>query len=143
MAVIEQRLGPDHPWFISCLATLAMLRDDAGDLEEAEAMTFARSRCREDHETNSVVHATLLNNLGEVYRQKRDYSRAQGLFRRSLVLGERVPGPDSYSVATALQNLGIIARERKDYDTAIMYSRVRSRSESGSSGSTIRTSRRS
>ena len=70
-------------------------------------------------DTESVQFASLLNNLGEVYRQKHDYGRAEDLLRRSLALGESVTGPDSYFVATALQNLGIIARERKDYATAI------------------------
>jgi hypothetical protein len=36
IAVIEKTLGPEHPWFVRCLVTLANLRDDAGDIEKAE-----------------------------------------------------------------------------------------------------------
>ena len=72
-------------------------------------------------ETDSLLYASLLNNLGEVYREKQDYLRAEDFLSRALELSERIRGPESYYVATAVQNLGIVARERKDYATAEAY----------------------
>ena len=38
LAALESSLGADHPWVVRSLATLANLRVDAGDVQEAEAI---------------------------------------------------------------------------------------------------------
>ena len=125
--------GRDHPTFVSGLITLGNLRDDAGDLERRRRLSGARWRSPgvdRRHRTASSI-AELLNNLGEVYRQKQDYGRAEDLFAP-------LPGArrtrdwrrTATSLRRALQNLGIIARERKDYATAIATTCARCRSGS-------------
>ena len=75
----------------SCLVTLANLRDDAGDLEEAEAIDRRALAIVGDASTRPtrILDAELLNNLGDIYRQKGDYGQPKTLFRRSLAIGER------------------------------------------------------
>jgi tetratricopeptide (TPR) repeat protein len=73
---------------VSGLITLGNLRDDAGDLEAEEAIVRRALTISETiGDTDGVQYAELLNNLGEVYRQKQDYGRAEDLLRRSLALG--------------------------------------------------------
>jgi Tfp pilus assembly protein PilF len=64
-----------------------------------------------------------LNNLGDLYGTQRDYARAEDLLRRSLALGEKLQGPDSYFITNPLTNLGIITRARRDNATAEAYYR--------------------
>ena len=95
---------------MSGLTTLGNLRDDAGDLREEESIIQrALTIVETNDDTNSLQYAYLLNNLGEVYRQKQDYTRAEGLFQRALGIEERLLGSENYSIATVLQNLGIVA----------------------------------
>ena len=126
LPVLEKSVGPDHPWYLQSLATLANLRASAGDLQQAEEIhRRALATIERTGQSGTMIHATFLNNLADILRARADYAGAEPLFARSLVIGESILGSDSLFVATALQNLGIMARERKDYPAAIAaYSRA-------------------
>jgi CHAT domain-containing protein len=119
--IIEKALGPTHPAVARCLVTLANLRMHAGDLDQAEALDLRALAIAEPSAPESRLTADLLNNLGLVYLERRDYVRADEFLRRSLPIGERLYGKDSYWVASELNNLGIVARQTKDYDRAERY----------------------
>ncbi len=96
----RRRSARNNPWFVSVLTTLGNLRDGAGDLDDEEAIVRRALAITEKIEdTNSMQYASLLNNLGEVYRQKQDYARAEEVLQRSLALEESLVGPENYSVA--------------------------------------------
>jgi CHAT domain-containing protein len=121
LAALESSLGAEHPWVVRSLATLANLRVDAGDVQEGEAIDRrALASLRKTGQSGTILEATVLNNLAEVLRLRHDAS-AESLFVKSLEIGERLRGPESYFVSTALLNLGIMARERKDYAAARAY----------------------
>ena len=104
------------------MVTLANLNSDAGDLKQTEEIVRRAMAIMERiGETESTAYAGLLNNLGEIYRQRLDYTHSEEQYLRSLAISEKVLGEDGYFRATAFQNLGIIARERKDYAAAEAY----------------------
>ena len=121
-----------------------ILRDDAGDLEEEEEIDRRALAIMEKIDETDTHARTpgLLNNLGEIYPPEAGLRARRGaLPALARPIGERLRGPESYSVATALQNLGIVARERKDYRRGRgVTTGARWRSGSGSSGPIIRTS---
>jgi CHAT domain-containing protein len=119
--IIEKALGPNHPAVARCLVTLANIRMNAGDLDQAEALDRRALAIVEPTAPESRLTADLLNNLGLVYLERRDYVRADEFLRRSLPIGEHLYGKDSYWVASELNNLGIVARQTKDYDRAERY----------------------
>src|SRR6185369_7588585 len=120
LPLLERALGPQHPWYLRSLVTFANLRQNAGDLEQAEQIDRnAIAVVEKSGQTGTLLHATLLNNLADVLRARNRYGDAQPLFEQSLAIGESILGSDSLFVATAFQNIGIMARERKDYATAL------------------------
>ncbi|HJY84662.1 MAG TPA: CHAT domain-containing protein, partial [Candidatus Binatia bacterium] len=62
--------------------------------------------------------ATTLNNLAELYREQREYGRAEPLFRQALTIWEKRLGPEHPTVATALNNLATLYREQGEYGRA-------------------------
>lgn len=118
---IESVLGPDHLAVAQCLMTLGSIRQDAGDVVEAEALARRGLAIVEKGGGTAQLKAALLNNLGIMAIDRKDFDAADDLLRRSVEAGEADYGPDSYWMANALLNLGIVARQRKAYDTAESY----------------------
>jgi tetratricopeptide (TPR) repeat protein len=57
--------------------------------------------------------------LGSVYAWRLDYEKAEVMFKRQLLLSEKLYGPQSPMIAPALQNLAMTALARKDSAGAI------------------------
>jgi tetratricopeptide (TPR) repeat protein len=55
--------------------------------------------------------AISLNNLAELYRAQGKYSEAEPLYKRALVIWEKVLGPDHPHIATVLENMAEFYRE--------------------------------
>ena len=62
--------------------------------------------------------AISLNNLAEVYRTQGDYTKAEPLFKRALVIREAAFGPDHPDVAFSLDNLATLYRATKRIEEA-------------------------
>jgi len=62
--------------------------------------------------------ATILNNLGVLYRSEGDYDAAEPLYKRSLGIREKALGPDHPEVATSLNNLGVLYASKGDHEKA-------------------------
>jgi CHAT domain-containing protein len=60
----------------------------------------------------------LLNNLGELYREKGDYASAEPLHRRALAIREKSLGAEHPDVAVSLNNLGLLYNSKGDYARA-------------------------
>jgi CHAT domain-containing protein len=120
LPILERSLGPEHPWYLRSLVTLASLRQAAGDLRRAEDINRnALAAIGRTGQTGTLLHATVLNNLADVLKATGRAAEAESLFEQSMAIGDSILGPESLFVATALQNLGIMARERKDYAAAL------------------------
>jgi Tfp pilus assembly protein PilF len=88
---VEQHEGPDHPLLLRPLNNMAVLYDQAGQREEAEA-TFKRARsiCEKylspDHPSYAAVltnYAAFLRHAGEKSRAKDIEEQARALTRQN------------------------------------------------------------
>ena len=52
-----------------------------------------------------VEEAQTLNELASLYVQRGRYAEAEGLYKRSLEIGEKMHGPDDPAVAASLNNI--------------------------------------
>jgi serine/threonine-protein kinase len=64
------------------------------------------------------VQATLMQAIGNVYRNLGLYDLAEPLLREALSIRRSVLGDDHPAVAQSLNNLGVVLRQRGDYDGA-------------------------
>ena len=77
--VLEQKLGTNHLWYIRNLGTLANLQLEAGDIEKSkELVKHAIAILDAIQETQGLLYAGLVNNLGDLDRETDDYDRADG-----------------------------------------------------------------
>ena len=69
----------------------------------------------------SVLFTTTANELGVLYRVKKDNTQAQQLFEEALNILKKIQGENSTVVAELLNNLAEIARSNNDLKTALKY----------------------
>ncbi len=62
--------------------------------------------------------AASLNNLGEVFRMKGDYTRTEQLYKRALEIREKALGPEHPDAVSSLNNLAILHYLRGKFDQA-------------------------
>ena len=63
--------------------------------------------------------AKALNNLAELYRIQGRYAEAEALYKRALILGEKVLGPDHPDVGTYLSNFAGLRVSQEDWSDAV------------------------
>jgi len=96
---IERSLGPEHPWFARCLVTLANLRNDAGDMQEAEAINRrALAFLDRIHQTGTMLDATLPEQPGRPATPAERLRLRRALFRRSLAIAEGLQARNVFRV---------------------------------------------
>jgi tetratricopeptide (TPR) repeat protein len=71
-----------------------------------------------EHTSDDVALAASLYNLAILRREQGKLPEAEGLYRRSLEIRERVEGADHPDVATTLNNLAGLKAAQGDYDAA-------------------------
>lgn len=118
---LEATLGGDHLVLATCLNSLGSIRQDAGDIQEADALTRRALAIAEKAGGPDRLRASILNNLGTIALDRQRLDDADEFLRRSVEAGEPVYGADSYWMANTLLNLGIVARQRKHYEQAEAY----------------------
>ncbi len=62
-----------------------------------------------------------MNNIGSVYDNNGDYTKALQCYERCLDIKTKIKGNDSMNVATTLNNIGLIYEIKKDYSKALEY----------------------
>ena len=63
--------------------------------------------------------AKALNNLAELYRVQGRYAEAEALYKRALIIGEKVLGPDHPDVGIYLSNLAGLRVSQADWSDAV------------------------
>jgi CHAT domain-containing protein len=71
--------------------------------------------------TEHSAVATILNNLGALYRDQGKYAQAEPLFERALAIREQVLGAEDPRVANSLSNLATLYRDRGKYSQAELF----------------------
>jgi tetratricopeptide (TPR) repeat protein len=99
------------------LNAAGVMANDQADYELAiERLTQSLELARTHHPPSM---AGPFNNLGLVYRNKKDYAKARAYFRECLAL--RRTERNQWAVAVTLSNLGITAEYEQHYDEAIRF----------------------
>jgi serine/threonine protein kinase/tetratricopeptide (TPR) repeat protein len=83
-----------------------------------EILDSGAQRVTRELEGQPEVQATLMQAIGNVYRNLGLYDLAEPLLRQALAVRRRVLGDDHPAVAQCLNNLGVVLRQRGDYDGA-------------------------
>ena len=112
----ETLFGRDSPEILDPLSALAILRQERGDLAEAEAFTRRglEIKIRQAGEENADT-ANLMNNLAVLLEEKGDLIEAERLYRRILEIDRRLHGDHDLSVAVDLNNLGNLLGKQGDF----------------------------
>ncbi|MEM0979962.1 MAG: tetratricopeptide repeat protein, partial [Cyanobacteria bacterium P01_H01_bin.58] len=119
LAILQKRLGEDHPDVATHSNNLALLYSDQGRYSEAEplylrAIEIGKASLGEDHP--SV--ATSLNNLANLYSDQGRYSEAEPFYLQAIEIGKTSLGEDHPSVATRLNNLANLYSDQGRYSEA-------------------------
>jgi len=116
-AVISQNI--DSQTDIKAMAERAEKLQDEGNLEDAtiiwQRIVVALERLLGP---NHPEISTALNNLGEILRQRGQYTASEPLHRRALAIREKALGPNHPAVAVSLINLGEVLRAKGQYRSA-------------------------
>ncbi len=83
-----------------------------------EILDSGAQRVTRELQDQPEVQATLMQAIGNVYRNLGLYDLAEPLLREALSVRRRVLGADHPAVAQSLNNLGVVLRQRGDYDGA-------------------------
>ncbi len=103
---------------------LAFLYADTGQAQKAE-LCYARAVVHLDklaaEGADADLHASMLNNYGDLFMARRNFARAKPLYERSLAIQERSCRGISSIAANAHNELGMIAQELGDLRQALVH----------------------
>jgi len=109
--------GLEYPDLALPLTSLAVLRHERGDYEEAESLyRKALVIKRKEHggdENEDVMN--ILNNLALLLQDKGDLAAAEPLFRQILEIDRKIWGKEHLYVAIDLNNIGRLLLVKKNY----------------------------
>jgi eukaryotic-like serine/threonine-protein kinase len=115
-ALAIQREIKDHIGTSATLVNLAgLLNETLGRPDEALTLLKEALQIRRDL-GNANAEAMVLNNIGNVYLAKGDYSEAETYFERTLAIRQKTGVPE---LADTLHNLGETLTKRGRYDDAL------------------------
>jgi len=117
LAIMEGRLGRDHPELATPLNNLALLyylQKSYGRAQRLLERSLRIARRTPDH----PALASVLHNLGVVYQTRKRYARAARTLERALAVREKTLGREHPEVANSLNNLGALYRKRGQFAKA-------------------------
>jgi CHAT domain-containing protein/Tfp pilus assembly protein PilF len=121
LELAEKTRGKTHPAVADCLMDLANLHDSRGDGQRAvQELKRALAIAETALDPGERLINTILNNLGLVYLNQRDFAHAEPLFQRAVAHAREYFGADHPLQALPLWNLALIAQQRdKDFPRAL------------------------
>jgi serine/threonine protein kinase/Flp pilus assembly protein TadD len=109
--------GQEHPDLAAPVTSLAVLRHERGDYEEAESLyrsaLLIKRREHGGDENEDVLN--ILNNLALLLQDKGDFVAAEPIFRKILKIDRKIFGREHLYVAIDLNNLGRFLKLKKNY----------------------------
>jgi tetratricopeptide (TPR) repeat protein len=119
VATRETALGPVHPLTAISLASLALLQDEQGNVEEAvtlyeRALAINERALGPEHR----VTASTLNWLGVALMRRGDFAEARSLLERALAIQEKTLSHEDPYLATSLNWLGVLLEHQDEFEKA-------------------------
>jgi tetratricopeptide (TPR) repeat protein len=117
--LVEELLGPEHPYTAQSLNNLGTLYAYMGDFASARPLYERALAIRE--KVLGPEHpytAQSLNNLGTLYAYMGDFASARPLYERALAILEKVLGPEHPYTAACLNSLGVRYAYMGDFASA-------------------------
>jgi len=119
VAILEARLGPEHPEVAQSLNNLGMVLRDLSELAAARdaferAIAILEARLGPEHPNV----ASSVDNLGGVFRRLGDPTAAREAHQHALTIRQAQLGPDHPDVATSLDGLGIALHDLDELPAA-------------------------
>jgi tetratricopeptide (TPR) repeat protein len=108
--IVQERLGEEHPSFVTSLNNLAFIYQFQGNLNEAEKIYVrARALCKEHYtEENCSGYATILHNMGNFYASQQEYRKAEPIFQEALNLRYQIHMKAQIEAAQTLDTIGCL-----------------------------------
>jgi tetratricopeptide (TPR) repeat protein len=108
--IVQERLGEEHPTFVTSLNNLAFIYQFQGNFGEAEKVYLrARALAKENYtEENCSGYATILHNMGDFYESQQEYKKAEPIFQEALNLRYQVHMKAQIEAAQTLDRIGCI-----------------------------------
>jgi len=104
----ENELGPEHPDLVTSLNNLAIVYRETNRLDEAlpllERARDIGKKAIVDNPDERVNYATALHNLAEWYALKKQFDKAEALYKEALQLRRTALGNEHPHVAETLMN---------------------------------------
>ena len=101
------------------MAKLAAAKQAEGKFTEAESLLKQALEIEQKNaRAEGPPYASLLNSLGESYREQGKYADAEQLYLTAIRIGEKTSGADSGELAGDLNNLGLLYRQEGRYAEA-------------------------
>jgi serine/threonine protein kinase/tetratricopeptide (TPR) repeat protein len=113
--LLSEHYGEDSPDLPPALAALGVLRQERGDLAEAEALLrrgLATTRRLRSGTEPSSSEADILSDLALLLQERNELGEAESLMREILSNDRRTLGPEHVNVAIDLNNLGLLLVRR-------------------------------
>jgi tetratricopeptide (TPR) repeat protein len=119
LAILEEKLGPKHPYVANVLNKLAQVYSDQRKYVEAEPLFIrAQAILQETLGPESTYLADSFKGLGEVYQRQGKSGEVEQYYKRALAMDEGLLSKEHQRVAIDLTYLGSFYHEQGRYSEA-------------------------
>jgi len=119
LVILEEVLGPEHPFTSDCLNNLAVLHAELGDYERARVLLEqALVIAEKTREPDDPELARAIENLGITLLHLGDNEQGRVLLLRALEVREAFYGPDHPRVSLSLYNIATMLEREGQYEAA-------------------------
>ena len=121
-ASLEREKSQQVAGFLLDLFRLAdPTRTKGGAITAREILDSGAQRIEGELSRQPEIQATMMNEIGLVYRSLGLYDPARAILEKSLATRRRVLGPQHTDVASSMLNLSQVLRDLGDYEAALKY----------------------
>lgn len=120
LPVFEKQPGPKHSTLGALLTNQAEAYREQGRYEAAEQLFLRALFIWEHHDRTHPLFANTLNNLGILYKDRKEYKKAESQYHQARDIWVQNLGPDHPQTAIASYGLAELHQKQKQYPQAEM-----------------------
>jgi CHAT domain-containing protein/Tfp pilus assembly protein PilF len=122
LSLLEQSVGPNHPWTATTLCELGVVLTNDGDYVQADMVLHRALAIQEKAlAPDDPDLGMTLRDLGSLLERRGDLKKAEEMDLRALAILEKADGRARLQAGSVLNNLGVIYLGRRDYQRAGEY----------------------